>query len=182
MRKRWGSLVFGVVFFVSLITLSAFNKVFAQADEYRYDDLNRLKEVIYDSGDRVVYTYDAAGNITETKKIIASPDSIKLNYSYMPLKVGEKKQLQVTASYSDGRGDLAVTEGAIYKSSNDSIAKVDNSGVVEGTGRGSATIQVSYKDKTQNCSVTVVSANPSIAESIVYDLLNILNWLVSIFG
>lgn len=34
-----------------------------QAEKYRYDSLNRLKEVIYEDGSSVVYEYDANGNI-----------------------------------------------------------------------------------------------------------------------
>jgi YD repeat-containing protein len=37
-----------------------------RATTYRYDDLNRLIEVIYADGTRITYTYDAAGNLTQT--------------------------------------------------------------------------------------------------------------------
>jgi YD repeat-containing protein len=33
---------------------------------YRYDDLNRLIEVVYEDGTRISYTYDAAGNLMQT--------------------------------------------------------------------------------------------------------------------
>jgi YD repeat-containing protein len=175
--KRWRFIIF-----LSLLIAFGLNTFRVQADEYRYDKLNRLVEVIYDSGDRVVYTYDASGNITSIDKIIASPDSIALNIKYMPLKEGEKKQLEVTAKYSDGRGDIKVNEGVIYKSDNESAARVDSTGLVEGLSKGSANIQVSYKDKTQSCSVTVVSANPSYTERILYSLLDLLNLLYNLFG
>jgi YD repeat-containing protein len=38
---------------------------------YKYDALGRLIEVIYSSGDKIVYTYDPAGNITSVKKVLA---------------------------------------------------------------------------------------------------------------
>jgi len=37
---------------------------------YEYDELNRVTKAIYSNGQTVVYSYDAAGNIT--KKIIDS--------------------------------------------------------------------------------------------------------------
>jgi YD repeat-containing protein len=33
---------------------------------YRYDELNRLSEVISADGTRITYTYDATGNLTRT--------------------------------------------------------------------------------------------------------------------
>lgn len=36
----------------------------ALAVTYEYDDLGRLKKVIYDDGSHVTYQYDAAGNRT----------------------------------------------------------------------------------------------------------------------
>jgi YD repeat-containing protein len=37
-----------------------------RATTYRYDDLNRLVEVIHADGTRITYTYDAAGNLMQT--------------------------------------------------------------------------------------------------------------------
>lgn len=38
-----------------------------QAEQYVYDDLNRVKTVTYDDGSFVTYTYDANGNIEDIK-------------------------------------------------------------------------------------------------------------------
>ena len=37
------------------------------AEEYEYDDLNRLIKVTYDDGSYVEYVYDSNGNIISTK-------------------------------------------------------------------------------------------------------------------
>jgi YD repeat-containing protein len=42
----------------------------AWAITYEYDELNRLKRVIYDNGTSIIYEYDAAGNIVS----VLSPD------------------------------------------------------------------------------------------------------------
>lgn len=41
--------------------------IVVNAEEYEYDDLNRVTKVIYDDGSYVEYTYDANGNIVKTK-------------------------------------------------------------------------------------------------------------------
>jgi YD repeat-containing protein len=38
----------------------------SRATTYRYDDLNRLVEIIHADGTRITYTYDAAGNLMQT--------------------------------------------------------------------------------------------------------------------
>lgn len=48
---------------------------------YKYDDLNRLIEVTYDSGQKIVYTYDAGGNMLTAQDV--SP--VKLN------QIGDKE-------------------------------------------------------------------------------------------
>lgn len=41
--------------------------ILAYAEEYEYDDLNRVAKVTYDDGSYVEYTYDRNGNIIKTK-------------------------------------------------------------------------------------------------------------------
>ena len=44
----------------------------AFADTYTYDELNRLTSVSMDSGEQLVYSYDAAGNITSVQQVQAA--------------------------------------------------------------------------------------------------------------
>ena len=51
-----------------LIILSLFwcREISVRAEKYEYDELNRIKKVIYDDGSYVEYTYDKNGNILTT--------------------------------------------------------------------------------------------------------------------
>ncbi|NLD47974.1 MAG: hypothetical protein GX660_12395, partial [Clostridiaceae bacterium] len=69
------------------------------AATYKYDDLGRLIEVTYNSGKKITYTYDAAGNILTVNNSI----SLKLN----PIgnkTVNEGEQLQFTLSAASPQG------------------------------------------------------------------------------
>lgn len=57
MIKKYLSLIITVIVFCHFGMLSA------GAAEYRYDKLNRLIQAEYGFGQKVIYTYDAAGNI-----------------------------------------------------------------------------------------------------------------------
>jgi YD repeat-containing protein len=57
-----------------IMTIAGFS-ITAGAISYEYDDLGRLIEVIYDSGQKIVYTYDAGGNILSVKDVTP----VKLN-------------------------------------------------------------------------------------------------------
>ncbi|WP_445114733.1 RHS repeat domain-containing protein [Acinetobacter sp. WZC-1] len=50
------------IFLVLLITFCAHFQVHAETADYKYDSFGRLIEIIYSSGKKVVYTYDAMGN------------------------------------------------------------------------------------------------------------------------
>jgi len=50
---------------VTIILASVFVALPANASTYTYDNLNRLTSVTYDNGQKVIYTYDVAGNILE---------------------------------------------------------------------------------------------------------------------
>jgi len=52
--------VFSLAFI--FLSLAAFS-ITASAIAYKYDDLGRVIEVTYDSGQKITYTYDAGGSI-----------------------------------------------------------------------------------------------------------------------
>ena len=60
-----------VVWGVLASALGLFSQI-SFAVTYQYDDLGRLIEVIYDSGRKVTYAYDPAGNRTEHEVVITS--------------------------------------------------------------------------------------------------------------
>ena len=70
---------------------------------------------------------------------------------------GEKQHLLVEAYYSDG-SMRDVTDLATFKSNEESVAKVDATGVVEGTGYGEAVLMVGYGGKLT--SSRVISSQP----------------------
>ena len=128
----------------------------ACAVSYKYDNLNRLTEVTYDNGQKVTYTYDAGGNIltatsTKAEKILTG---IAFDTASYNLTVGEKRNLELTATYSDG-STAKVTESAIYKTSNKAIATVSNAGLVKGVANGQATITATYGGKTAKATVAL---------------------------
>ena len=51
------------LFCMLLVLLLMFQSVTCLANEYEYDDLDRVKKVTYDDGTVVEYTYDSRGNI-----------------------------------------------------------------------------------------------------------------------
>lgn len=52
---------------IIILLIAICTSLSAHAAKYKYDELNRLVEVIYDSGQTVTYTYDAAGNILKVE-------------------------------------------------------------------------------------------------------------------
>ncbi|NLD48119.1 MAG: hypothetical protein GX660_13155, partial [Clostridiaceae bacterium] len=85
------------------------------AATYKYDDLGRLIEVTYNSGKKITYTYDAAGNILTIHNSI----SLKLNpIGNKTINEGELLQFTVSAASQEG-SKLAFSaanlpEGAVF--------------------------------------------------------------------
>jgi len=52
---------------IIILLIAICTSLSAHAAKYKCDELNRLVEVIYDSGQTVTYTYDAAGNILKVE-------------------------------------------------------------------------------------------------------------------
>lgn len=71
-----------IVFFIFI----SFNQL-AFGIEYKYDNLGRLIEIIYDSGQIVEYIYDAAGNITHINTFKSKDEKQLLMIVGNPLKL-----------------------------------------------------------------------------------------------
>ena len=80
--------------------------------------------------------------------------SLKLNESSVSLSVGDTYQLIVTTNLDDA--NIRVTWG----SSDKNVATVDNSGLVTGTGPGTAVITASSGNYKDTCSVTIETPGP----------------------
>ena len=81
---------------------------------------------------------------------------VRLNYTSVPMKIGDTKQLTATISPSNAT-DKSVT----WSSSNTSVAKVSNTGLVTAVSEGTATITCKANDgsgKSATCSIPVSSA------------------------
>ena len=88
--------------------------------------------------------------VTVTKKEIALKD-IKLNADKATLEVKDTKQLEVTYNPSNTTVDKTVT----WTSSNQSVATVNEKGLVTAVGVGKTTITAEVAGKTATCEVTV---------------------------
>ncbi len=92
-----------------------------------------------------------------TESITAKPDHEALADS-----LGQTTQIRVTATLSDGtQKDVSPRrEGTTYISSNPSVARVDENGVVTAIGRGAAFITVNNEGATAVTSVAVAPGDP----------------------
>lgn len=96
------------------LSLAAFS-ITASAITYKYDDLGRVIEVTYDSGQKITYTYDAGGNILtvqSTGSIMIDPIGNK--------SIDEGKQLQFIVSATGPQGSTLtysasnLPQGAVF--------------------------------------------------------------------
>ena len=79
-------------------------------------------------------------------------ESIKINQNDMTLNRNETASLTATINPSDTTEDKTIT----WSSSNDSVATVDNNGVVTAVSAGTATIKAQVGTKEANIKITVV--------------------------
>jgi len=128
-----------------------------------------LSDVTWKSSNENVFKVDKQGKITAIGEGIATLtasfgeethsatievtdglDSITIPNS-ATLKIGETTTLPITYEPADYDG----SKNATWKSSDETVAIVDNNGKVTAKGPGKATIQVSIGSKTATCEVTV---------------------------
>ena len=97
------------------LSLAAFS-ITVNAVTYKYDDLGRVVEVTYESGQKVTYTYDAGGNILtvqSTGAIMINPIGNK--------SIDEGKQLQFIVSATGPQGSTLtysvsnLPQGAVFE-------------------------------------------------------------------
>lgn len=98
-----------------------------------------------DSGD-----VDATLNVAVTN---ATVSSIAVMPNPVTIAKGDSEQLTVTATFSDA-STQDVTNQSSWSSSDQNIARVDSTGVVEAVGEGSATLAATYADPLSTTQVT----------------------------
>jgi len=104
----------------------------------------------------------AYGQLTLTEVQAPVVQSITVDPTSVSMTVGDKRQVAVSAAYSNGT-TADVTGTATYQSSNRNVAAVSDGGLITAIGAGSAVITVSYGGKTAETAVTVAapsSGNP----------------------
>ena len=107
-----------------------------------FDKYNPLpKWYVWDVGQKGVTAYTPDPDV---------PTKISLSSSSIDLQVGKTKNLTVTLNPKN-----ASHRGITYKSSNTSVATVDNKGKITAKGKGNATITVKVLGLTATCKVTV---------------------------
>ena len=146
------------------------------------------KELIYETDNSSVIKVDNAGNViavgegtatititskdnpavkeTVTVTVIIPAKDIIVDKSAIELTEGETDKISVTVT-----PDNATNKEVTYKSSDESVVKVDENGNIEAVGEGTATITVTSKDdNTIKETVTITVKKPVIdVEDIVVD-------------
>ena len=106
------------------------------------------------------FTIEASEILLTSIEVV--PSSIFLAEKYSNLL--SQKFLTVTANYDDGNSKSIALSECNYKSSDTNIAFVGHTGVISGTSKGSAVINVSYTENNVTKSDTVdVVVSPFIA-------------------
>ncbi|PID88187.1 MAG: hypothetical protein CSB06_01740 [Bacteroidia bacterium] len=146
---------------------SSINKVNAvTVGNYAFDNANNTTCILYvPKGKKTDYKnkepWDSFKNIQEIAKSVVS---VSLNENAKTINISESFKLVASIDPSDADNkDLA------WSSSDNKIAKVDNTGNVTGIGAGTATITVTTIDggKTASCEVTVNSTKISLTVSLI---------------
>lgn len=148
--KKFKATIMIVLFFLLIIPTNVY------AATYEYDELNRVKVIIYDNGDKEEYFYDSAGNIVEIKKTYASNvlNKIVLDKDVYILNEGEECNISPLGEYVDGsKKELS---GIMYSSSDKNIFKVSNSGKITALKAGEGRVKVISNGKETTAIVKVM--------------------------
>jgi SpoIID/LytB domain protein len=106
------------------------------------------------SYDRILETYYGGMQLSVIPGTDLSLTSIELGGLTPTMKVGETRQAQVTAAYSNGSTGR-ITAGVTFTSSKPETASISSAGLVTAVGYGLATISASYGGKTTQILVEI---------------------------
>lgn len=102
----------------------------------------------------IVYAIDYSGNVSEAKvTVIVKEPTINIEQANVSLTVGETTALIVTVQ--------GASQDVTYSSSDESVATVDESGVVTAVKAGEATITAESNGKSTTVTITVTSKTSS---------------------
>ncbi|MFE5317940.1 Ig-like domain-containing protein [Paenibacillus sp. NPDC056579] len=111
------------------------------------------QEISLNEGNNTVQiaVYSPSGNASKSYTVsidraVLPVSSIVLDSKLYLLKADDTQQVAVTAVFEDN-SRKTVTSGVTYRSSNPSVAQIDENGVVKGMGPGTAEITVEYRGK-----------------------------------
>jgi YD repeat-containing protein len=100
---------------IKIVLLIALSLVSIDAKSYKYDDLDRLIEVSYESGEKIYYSYDSAGNMLDVKYELKDDNTTESNSS---------DELIGEAIYH--LNDLGMTNEAVVAKIKDAIDTLEN--------------------------------------------------------
>lgn len=107
-----------------------------------------------------IFVTTAGGTVQSTTQfVVAVLTSVTVTPSTASLEVGETKQFQATANFSDGT-TRDVTALAAWASSNTSVATVATNGLAEAKALGTTTISASYGGMGGDATLEVKSSDP----------------------
>ncbi len=100
------------------------------------------------------------------EEIIPEPTSLKLNQTAVTLKVGETSQLTATVEPKDQ------TYTVTFASDKETIATVDQKGLITGIAKGTATITATVGKLSEKCVVTVIEESGGTVTTNELPILN----------
>ncbi|MBD0378810.1 phosphodiester glycosidase family protein [Paenibacillus sedimenti] len=110
---------------------------------------NDLKVVTKTVGGRVVDEF------TLHKTVEPEPITLSLDSPSYNLKIGDSHQTVVTATYSGSNTGTDVTSLTVFTTADNSIASIDQKGILTGVAEGSTTIRAAYGGETVTAQVYV---------------------------
>lgn len=110
------------------------------------------------------------------------PPPAGLQLSVSALKVEKNKTNQIFATITDSAGKVSPATGVVWQSSDASVARISDSGIVTGITPGSCVVTAQVGDAVASVSVTVTAATPSVNWLLIGGAAAAAFLLVSVLG
>lgn len=139
-------------------------------DTYTVENCGYAQSRTVNNGLSIIALVDdaATGTVTGTK-VFAPFDSITIGQSVTELEKGKSLTLTVIADFG-----TAIEQGVIWESSDNTVATVDDDGVVTAVAEGNTTITASVFGKTLTWKVKVVPAVADLSDAYINDDGNLI--------